>query len=70
MRRFLLVTALCAAQTALAPGAQAQERIRTMTWGRPRIGVTVDMRPDSVKDKLINETIINDINEILMKSAY
>lgn len=52
MRHILLVTALCAAQTALAPAAQGQEHTRVMVYGRPRIGVVVDVRSDSAKDKL------------------
>jgi S1-C subfamily serine protease len=50
MRHLLLVTALCAASTALAPQAEAQ--VKVMAWGRPRIGVVVDVKPDSAQDKL------------------
>ena len=50
MRHLLLVTALCAASTALAPQAEAQ--VKVMAWSRPRIGVVVDVKPDSAQDKL------------------
>lgn len=52
MRRILLVTALCAAYAVRAPEAQAQGDVRVIAVGRPRIGVVVDIKADSAKDKL------------------
>ncbi|HTO74275.1 MAG TPA: PDZ domain-containing protein [Gemmatimonadales bacterium] len=52
MRHILFVTALCAATTAGVSPASAQGQIRMFAYGRPRLGVVVDVNADSARDKV------------------
>lgn len=52
MRHVLLMTALCAAATTLPGQAAAQGDVRIMRFNRPRLGVSVDMRPSATEDKI------------------
>lgn len=52
MRHILFVTALCAATTAGVSPASAQGQVRVFAYGRPRLGVVVDVNADSAKDKV------------------
>jgi len=51
MRQIMLMAALCAATTALAPEASAQGSVHIMEFGRPRLGITLKMQA-SADDKV------------------